>query len=228
MSDPLQDLEARLGTHKQWIYVLIGVLVVAITTAYLVTSYRGKQAEEAIARATVLEPQVAAAVQAAQQKDIESAAAKAQADTLMKVAQINGQTIAQLQAQLAAAKAQRPTGTPPTAIESKQDELITAQTGQIKTLGDANASLVRALGAKTSECDSLKEALKGEKEIAANLKTAIREIPKERPWSIGLIYGRNDTGVTQYGVHGSRAFGPIHVGAVVMPHFAGVEAGLNF
>lgn len=215
---------------NQYVGSLVLVVISSAVTGGLVTHYNSKRADEAIQKAALLETQVEALVKAGEQISSEAKSLKAQADVQTEAAKQDGVTILRLQSALAVLKAARPggAGAPQTPVENAQDELITALEAKNRHLEDANTGLSAAFDKMTASRDAFRDGLAKEQERSKQLETALRKIPKERPWSIGLIYGRNDTGVTQYGVHGSRAFGPVHVGAVIMPHFAGVEAGFNF
>ena len=182
----------------------------------------------AVVKATELEGEKNAAIEAAQKKDAEKVILQAQAQVQLQAVQKDSKTIADLKIVVERLKSQRPIEIPATPIENAQDGLIQAKDDKITHLEGAVTDLQGALKSCDDEVSSYKEAIKADDARANELAKALANAPKLRPWSIGLIYGKTDTNTTQYGIHGSRSFGPLHLGVVAIPHFVGLEAGISF
>ena len=208
---------------------LAAILVLALSVCvflYKQDTKHAAQYKEAIAQAQKFQDAFNAQAKIAQEKSVEADLLGVKAQTQLDAANKATATIVQLQNVVTTLKAQRKT--PVTPIEKAQDDVANAQTDKIGTLEGAVASLQGEVTAKEGECSSYQNQIKSEEARAEELEKALRAAPKARPWTVGLISGKTDTGITQYGVYGSRSFGPLHLGVVAVPHFVGFEAGFSF
>ena len=203
------------------------ILSAAITGSALI-SYNRKKANDALMRAEVLQHDRDAAVVEAKKAADKAAAFQAQADSQLMEANASAKKIADLKATVAKLKVQRPIGEPIPPIEGAQDDVIKAQDEEIGQLRGALDSSNFALAAKDEEIDHYKDALKADDDQVKLLKGAIKGLPKNCPWSAGLLYGKDDKNVPQVGAFVGRSFGLVRVEVVATQHVVMAGVGISF
>jgi hypothetical protein len=225
--DGPQEVLVNIPRNQVLIAVAL-VLLSAGATGWFMTVHGQGVARAAIAKAQASDALAVAKDSEARQANTESERLKTQASAREVIAHQQDATISGLKGTIAKLKAQRPAGTPETPIENAQDGLIESLGTKITALEGALSDTQASLAQEAEAYKRSQEAYTQERSRAEDLAKALSKIPKPMPWHIGFIRGKTDTRVTQYAWHGSRDFGPVSAGAVVMPHFVGVEIGINF
>jgi hypothetical protein len=211
MSDPIQDFEARLLTHKRWAYGLGLLLVVALASGVMTSVYKQHQADAAVTRAAQLEVAVVEKEKAAQAKSAEAEQLAAEGKAKDVAAHQQDATIASLKTTLAKLKAEHPANVPFTPIETTQDQLITVQGTKIVDLEGSVVKYQSAFDSEKAAYDLSQQALGLERGRSDQLATALKAVPKERRWSLAVFGGRDWQGVKRYAGELGYSRGPVGV-----------------
>ena len=200
-------------------------LSVAAIGGYLTYKHK-KEAHDATMLAQELKGQKEAAVAQAQQKETERVLLQVHAQTQLEIiAKTDNVTISQLRDQIAKMKLQH---LPETPIEHAQGDLIVADDLKVTRLESVVDDLQKADKACDEEIASLHNAILSDDNRTEQLERALSLMPKARPWSAVILYGKDDTGRVQIGGSVGRSFGVARVEILATQRFYGVGVGVSW